>query len=114
MYHRKRGVAALHPGQSIPSSLSGEKSPEATLVSITQSGVPMPAQGGERHGFWGMMSCVPRRCQDNCAVVQTLPGREGWLAGSVLEVRYALQEHKSGAGIVTGKGTGGTEDTFYV
>lgn len=46
--------------------------------------------------------------------VQTLPGREGWLAGSVLEVRYTLQEHKSGAGIVTGKGTGGTEDTFYI
>lgn len=74
----------------------------------------MLTQAGERHGFWGMMSCVPRRCQDNCAVVQTLPGREGWLAVSVLEVRYALQEPKSGAGVVTGKGIGDAEDTFYV
>ena len=110
----KRGVAALHPGQSnsfIP--VSGEVN-RATLMSITQSRAPVPTQGGERHSFWGMMSCVPRRCQDNCAVVQTLPGREGWLALSVLEVRYVPQEHhKSGAEIVTGKGTADTENALY-
>lgn len=56
-------------------------------------------------GEWS--SCVPQRCQGNCAAVHRvlLAGRVGW-ALSVLEVRCVSQEPKPGAGMGCGKELG--------